>query len=338
MFGDLPNTQPATYFSRSTVSLKQLTFSQIGADFDPDIDSSGRWLVFVSTRHNVQPDLYMKSLDGVAVTQLTSDPESDVQPAFSPDGARVAFASNRSGNWDIWTVSVAGGPPVQITDGPADELHPSWSPDGTSLVYCSLPSHGGQWELWITSAQAGSPRRFIGYGLFPDWSPTKDVILFQRARGRGSHWFSVWTLTLIDGEPRYPTELAAAPGEAMMLPSWSPDGHHIAFTGASMVPVDSAGVGLPDRLALADIWVMDADGRGKVRLTDGHTSNYSPVFGPDGHLFFTSNRSGHDNVWALSPLGYRRGQLEAGAQTAESERLHTPPEPKATTVSARDGL
>ena len=73
----------------------------------------------------------------------------------------------------------------QITDSPAHEAHPSWSVDGSQLVFCSLPDNGDQWELWITDAVRGPAKRFIGYGLFPEWSPVGDTILFQRARERG---------------------------------------------------------------------------------------------------------------------------------------------------------
>lgn len=301
LFGDLPGTGPVTYFSRSAISLEQHTFSDIGGDFDADIDPWGKRMVFASTRHQLRPDLYIKSVDGVSVTQLTADPGPDIQPAFSPDGRTVAFASRRSGNWDIWLVNVDGGPPAQVTSGPADEVHPSWSTDGSRLVYCSLPAKGGQWELWTTDATAGASKRFIGYGLFPEWSPVGDTIVYQRARERGSRWFSIWTLTLYDGEPRYPTEVSASATQAMILPTWSADGSQIAFASTSTVPPPPVdGVRLTENLVF-DIWIMNADGRGRTRLTDGHGANHAPAFSPSGRVFFTSNRSGHDNIWSLPP-------------------------------------
>ena len=52
-----------------------------------------------------------------------------------------------------------------------------------------------------------------------------------------------------------------------------------------------------------DIWVIGANGSGKIRLTDGHTINHAPAFSPDGHIFFVSKRSGHENIWSLRPGG-----------------------------------
>jgi TolB protein len=335
MFGDFPGSPAPEYVSRTLMSLRQHTFADVGGDFDVDVSSTGERLIFASTRHHTQADLYLKAVNGVAVTQLTSDPASDIQPAFSPGDTQVAFASNRGGDWDIWIINTDGGPPIQITSGPADDLHPSWSPDGSQLVYCSLPPGGGQWELWIADANTGASRRFIGYGLFPDWAPAGDGIVYQRARERGSRWFSIWSLRLVNGEPRYPTELASAASRAMILPTFSHDGGSIAYVS---VPLQTEMVARERGVqegpwisgaAPYDIWVMQADGRGKIRLTDGQTMNHGPAFGPDGRLYFTCNRSGHENIWSLAPGG---ASLPGASAASEPE-----PVSGATTLSGSDG-
>jgi len=299
LFGEIQDGPNSVYYTRSTVSLRQHSFTGIGDDADPDLDSTGRRMVFSSTRHNKNPNLYIKNVNGVAVTMLTGDPASDIQPAWSPDDQKVAFASNRSGNWDIWIIGAGGGQPIQVTSGPSEDVHPSWSPDGSQLVYCSLPPQGGQWELWIADSVAGGSNQFIGYGLFPEWSPAGSTIAFQRARERGSRWFSIWTLTLVDGEPRYPTEVAADWQQSMILPTWSPEGDRLAFASVPGVSGDS-----PDATTVMgnfDIWMVNADGSGRMRLTDGYASSFAPVFGADGRVFFTSSRVGQENIWSQLP-------------------------------------
>lgn len=321
MFGNVPETTDPGYVTRSTVSRRQHTFTELGADFEPDIDAAGRRMVFASTRHNARPDLYLKSLDGAAVTMLTSDPAGDIQPVFSPNGKHVAFASDRTGNWDIWVIDVDGGPAVQVTTGHADEIHPSWSRDGSQLVFCSRSPSRGQWELWIANAFAGVTKRFIGYGLFPEWSPVSDTIVYQRARERGERWFSIWTVTLVNGEPKYPTEISASATQAMIAPTWSQDGSRIAFASTPTMTPGPDGKEWIAVNSVFDIWVMNSNGSGRARVTDGYTANYAPTFGPDGSVFFASSWSGHENIWSLLAVPHQ-GETSGDTQLTR-QRAHT---------------
>ncbi|UCG15597.1 MAG: PD40 domain-containing protein [Phycisphaerales bacterium] len=326
LFGELPDRGEIPFYSRGATSLLRHTFTEEGADFDPNVDPTGERMVFASTRHTIRPDLYVKNVDGTAVTQLTADPSSDVQPAFSPDGRRVAFASDRAGNWDIWVVGVDGTQPTQITRGPEDEVHPSWSPDGKQVVFCSLPPGSGQWEVWIADATAAATKSFIGYGVFPEWCPTHSVIAFQRARQRGSRWFSIWTVELVQGEPRHPTEIASSSEHALINPSWSPDGQKLTYCTVRTAPASD-----PDfatAVEIADVWIVNADGRSRTRLTDGHSSNYGPVWSNQGRIFFTSTRGGHENIWSLVPgqnpardVGTEEGVISQGSEL----EARTPP-------------
>jgi TolB protein len=218
-------------------------------------------------------------------------------PAFHPSGDKIAFASNRAGNWDIYVMSVGGGHPMKVTEEPEHELHPSWSPDGSRLVYCKLGARSGRWEMWVVDTENPGVRRFLDYGLFPQWSPdvARSKILFQRARQRGSRFFSVWTIDYVNGDAVHPTEIVSAGNAAVINPSWSPDGSRVVFV--TVVQPDD---GQDESIMQSDVWLISLNGNGRTNLTNGRYANYQPVWGSDGRVFFVSDRTGVDNVWSVS--------------------------------------
>jgi Tol biopolymer transport system component len=88
----------------------------------------------------IQEDLYVMSIDGSGLRKLTDDPAKDRGPVWSPDGRQVAFYSDRSGRYAIWTIDRDGGNLRQRTPNTDMALVPIWSPDGRSIVYASIDS------------------------------------------------------------------------------------------------------------------------------------------------------------------------------------------------------
>lgn len=294
LWGELPGSEKGANPTDASDNLRQVTFSREGSDYDVNIDPTGQWLVFASTRHRATADIYLKRVDGNTTTQLTNDPGNDVMPAFSPDGKQIAFASDRAGNWDIYVQGVDGGAPVQLTNDPSQELHPSWSPDGKQIVFSSLGTQSGQWEMVVIDVENTARRKFIGFGLFPTFSPDGKKIAFQRARFRGTRTFSVWTIDYVNGEGMHPTEIAVATNAAVISPAWSPDGKKLAFTTVVNPPSEPGA-----KPQFAELWMINVDGTGRTKLTNDKYANTQPVWGPSGALFFVSNRAGFDNIWSV---------------------------------------
>ncbi len=304
LFGAPGGADGVVFYRRAASSVEQHTFPKDGGDFDPDVESSGRRLVFASTRHARVSHLYIKAVDGATVTQVTDGNANDAQPVFDPTGQRIAFSSDRSGNWDVWVIDVDGRNATQITNSPMQELHPSWSPDGKQLVYCRISPRDRRGELWI--AELGNPgvRKLIGEGMFPAWSPKGNRIAFQRARARGSRWYSIWTVEYEDSEPRFPTEVGSRHDAALISPAWSPDGLQITFT--AVMASDSTSVRDNGRgggtHGGSRVGIVDADGRGLQFLTEGRGAHYSPTWATDGRIYFTERLDKTETIWSIRPF------------------------------------
>ncbi len=291
---------------RATVNVRQVTSSYAGSDFDPSVSPDGRFLVFASTQHRPTADIYLKSNNGSVVTRLTDDPAQDVMPAVSPDGNFIAFSSDRTGSWDLFIMPFEGGKVVQLTAESAHDLHPSWSPDGRQVAFCRLGQQSGRWEIWVKDVMSDAGPQFIGFGLFPEWCPVSgtgiagaDQILFQRSRERGDRAFSIWTLDYnpTPGTAGRETEIAAGPNQALINPSWSPDGKFVTF--ASVPNSQSWSQGGNARPESSTIWMVSTAGTGKIKLTNGDTIDLMPVWGRNNDIFFVSNMDGQDHLWSM---------------------------------------
>lgn len=298
-------------------NLAQVSFAIEGGDYAPDVDRTGSFLVYASTQHSPTFDIYRKSVDGRTVTQLTTDPSDDLMPSIAPDGTKIAFASNRNGNWDIYMMPIGGGAPTQLTADTDEEVQPTWAPDGRRIAFSRKNGRTNTWEIWIVDTQNPALRSFVCEGFLPRWSPDekKDVLLFQRARQRGSHLYGVWTIELVQGEGLSPTEIVSARNAAVLQPSWAPDGRKIVFT---TVVNPSGDTEWPTQ---SDIWIINADGTSRIGLTNGRFRNMQPTWGADGRIYFVSNRNGIENIWSITADG---GQKAAGSvEFATETRVKT---------------
>lgn len=296
---------PFRFKGETFTDLVQHTRTEIGADLEPDLSPDGKWLAFSSTRHELQPEIYVKPVNGHGVSRKTFHPGVDCQPAISPDGTRIAFCSNRNGDFDLMMMSVEGREaPVGLTHGDGDEMHPSWSPDGSKIAYCAYDPRLGDWELRVVDVASGAKTCLGISGLYPEWSPDGRRLAFQRARERGQHWYGIWTVELRASaaswqvEAASPTEVVSAPLWGAITPSWSKDSRFLVFVTVNRGKGKSGDEGWRGD----DIWMVARDGSSMVQLTPSGDAVSSPTWGGDDRLYFVSDRDGHKCVWSLKPL------------------------------------
>ncbi len=261
-------------------------------------------LVFASSRDG-NSEIYLSDADGSNQINLTEGSASDTEPAWSPDGSRIAFMRGEA----IWTMNADGSDPVELTAFDADDSlsRPSWSPDGRRIAFAVLGIELGRYHLFVIDAAGGEPTDLVSTAG-PDfsWSPDGTTIAFVSTDDKGLR--DIFTMNS-DGTEQ--TNRTNNPEGHDNDPVWSPDGANILFTSG---PTNNT-----------DVWVMTADGNNPRNLTNSKELDGSGIFLPDGSkivyslrgdLFWmnadgtgqqqiTSSGDSDDQAAAISPDGER---------------------------------
>lgn len=250
-----------------------------------------------------QPSLFASSLAVFALavpafTQTQSKPApkpSLAEPALSPDGHQIAFASGG----DIWTVPAAGGEARLLISDPATESRPLWSPDGSQLAFVSTRTGAG--DIYILTFATGELRR-LTWSDQPDqldaWSRDGKWIYFSSSADDIGHLPDVFRVSSAGGTPlevsreRYLAEFESAP---------SPDGQSVALCarGISFAQWWRNGHAHIDE---TEIWLKPLAGEQQASVLVPADSKHAwPMWSPNGKtLYFMSDRSGAENIWSIA--------------------------------------
>lgn len=231
--------------------------------------------------------LLMAALGGTA---LHAQPAAcnDSFPAWSPDGARIVFSSDRTRDIDIYALTLESRDVRRLTTAPGRDAHPSWSPNGRQIAFQS-PREGEHTNLYLMNADGSNQRRITahrGFAGVPVWSPDGRRLAYQwRPDTVGARW----QLMLMRVDP--PDAPAALTDGAAndQVPNWAPDGGRLVFYS--------------DRTGTDQLYTITPEGR-VARLTVSAHTDRSAVFSPDGNsVAFLSTRDGEPAAAYVMGIG-----------------------------------
>jgi hypothetical protein len=269
----------------------------------------------------------------------TPAPVASTPPAAEPTD-RIVFASNRSGNFDLYTVDPRDPTDVQaLLSQPGDDNNPVWSPDGRRIAFTADPDGNGRKQIYVVNVDGGNPQPLTtdtnADDDDPSWSPDGKQIVFTSNRNDANNR-DVYLMEA-DGTNLQPLLVTPSSEDD---PEWSPDGATLAFVrrGAGIFMLDMRSRAVrpliaeptaddpawsPDGKRLAftsitdgaeDIYVTNTDGSNRQRLTTAPGYDTDPAWSPDGtSIVFAYNERGRSaDIFIVNANGGERRPFVQG--------------------------
>lgn len=253
------------------VSFAALAFlAGCGGSASPGSDSE---IAFVTSRDGDYA-IYGMRADGSGQKRLTENEAGDgssprqvffqVEPAWSPDGSRIAFASRRDGQSHIYVMRADGSGTAQLTSGQHEDSNPSWSPDGKHIAF------GRDGKLFTMAPSGSSVRQVItapgGEESDGAWAPDGRWLAYVY-RAPGFTFREIWRVRPDGTDRQRVTRL----NMGSYGPAWSPDGDRIAFSSNAQD-------------GRYQLYSIGAAGKGLRRLTFQPGEYFDPSWSPDGKV------------------------------------------------------
>ena len=185
-----------------------------------------RRLAFVTALNTPNAEIYTVRSDGTGLVYLTNNSVEDTDPAWSPDGTRIAFTSTRDGPHAIYVMNENGSNVNRLTPVTWDSFRPAWSPDGSRIAFVS--ARNGNTDVYVMKADGTGEQRLTTHQALdsdPAWSPDGTRIAFTSERGGNAQIY------VMNADGSGVTRLTSTTTEDRH-PAWSPDGTRLAFSGA----------------------------------------------------------------------------------------------------------
>jgi Tol biopolymer transport system component len=232
---------PAWFFFQSDRDFENVDVYRFGGDWPDDNISDGptsvdngptysqdsEWVAFVSDRDFTGgKEIFIGKVDGTEQRRVTYSTATDINPAWGPEG-RIAFETNRDGNWEIYTVNLSGyAVPQRLTYDPAYDTNARWSYDGKYVYFQS--NRDGDWEIFRIEVLSGTLEQMTDNSLqdaYPIVSHDNNMLAWLQTDPVDGV-AKLWLMDLATGESRNLTPDFTQDVERIVF---SPDDALIAF-------------------------------------------------------------------------------------------------------------
>ena len=203
--------------------------------------------------------------DGSDWQRLTDDPGFDFTPQFSPDGQKIAFASDRNGEtMQLYVMAADGSSVTRLTDNTGNDRDPSWSPDGIQLVFAS--DRNGEPDIFVINSDGSGEQQLTdndAMDVAPCCDPDGQWLVFSSSpEGENPDLY----LMRPDGSDQ--RQLTFSPNYDGDQAAWSPDSQSLIFPAS--------------RIGNYELYTMSLDGAVFGTLTRTERDEYSGLLSPDG--------------------------------------------------------
>jgi len=288
-FTSTRNGDPQIFMVNSDGSNLQEITNIPGGACQPDWSPDGLYIVFISPCQAAQDDspgnyknakLYIINFDGTGLIEVPSIESGNFDPAWSPDGNLIAFASSTSGSVQIYSINLVDHVVTPLTQSSPDvrmpdwSRQPAWSPDSKQIIYSGHSRLTNALQIWVMSDLGQNQTVLINRGstywdFLPSWSPDGKTVLFNESNGPQ---VLGWLMLFDDTNPETAQAVHWRSGTVANHGSFSPDGLWLVYQS-----INTACANCPNFIIYV---VRNASGNPPIDISGEKGENFDPVWRP----------------------------------------------------------
>lgn len=252
-------------------------------------------------------------------------------PDWSPDGSKLVFQSNRTGNSQIYVMNADGSNVVRLTNSQGNDAGPHFSPDGSKIVFDS--DRDGNSEIYVMKADGTGETRLTNNPAddgHPNWAPDGARIIFDSSRetpNPKADWWDqyhdLYSMRVDGADVRKITNCRTV----CTFGSWSPDGKRVAYRKVINTPGFYDDKNLTLSNVNSEVFIANSDGSNELNLSKSAAYDAWPSWSPDGaKVLFGSNRASVTQVYMVNIDGSNLTRLTEDRETDEDTRARWSPD------------